>query len=93
MCDSWSHCVQVYLRRSRGTAGHGGTTATAGTASHQPSRCSAEAEPSGTEGTAPGQGSEGPKESMGPAGAIGGQQVELQCFKQQTPELTFSESL
>lgn len=93
MCDSWSLCVQVYLRCSRGTAGHGGTTATAGTASRRPSRCNAEAVPSGTEGTAPGLGSGGPKGSMGPAGAIGGQQVELQCLKQQTPELTFSESL
>lgn len=93
MYDSWTQCIQVYLRCSRGTAGHGGTTATAGTASRRPSHCSGEAEPSGTEDTAPGLGSGGPKGSMGPAEAIGGQQVELQCFKQQTPELTFSELL
>lgn len=56
----------TYLRRIRGTAGRGGTRARAGTASLQPSRCSAGAAPSCTEGTAPGQGPGGPEGSTGP---------------------------
>lgn len=60
----------TYLRRIRGTAGRGGTRATAGTTSLQPSRCSTWAAPSCTEGTAPGQGSGGPEGSMGPEGEV-----------------------
>lgn len=72
----------MYLRYSRGTAGRGGTTATAGTASLRPSRYSAAAELCGTEGTAPGLGSEDPKGSTGPEGGRGGGRGELQGFKQ-----------
>lgn len=59
----------MYLQCSRATAGHGGTTVTAGTASLRLSHCSGVAGLSGTGGTAPGQGPGDLKGSTGPEGS------------------------
>ena len=59
----------AYLRCSRATVAHGGTTALAGKASRRPSRCSTAAARSGTEGTAPGPAPAGPEGSRGPEAA------------------------
>lgn len=88
----------VYLQCSRATAGHGGTTVTAGTASLRLSRCSVAAGLSGTEGTAPGQGPEGPEGSTEPEGSqeewvsVLNRAESTESYTQ-TPERTFSEPL
>lgn len=56
----------THLRCIPGSAGRGGTRATAGTASLRPSRCSAQAAPSCTEGTLSSQGPGGPEGSTAP---------------------------
>jgi len=66
-CDAFRG---VYLQCNHATAGHGGTTVRAGTASLQPSRCSAAAEPPYTVDTAPSPGPEGPEGSKGPDGGM-----------------------
>ncbi len=70
----------LYLRCNRVTAGRGGTTATAGTASLRPSHCSGAAELSGTVGAGPGLGPGDPEGSTGPEGGDGGNHFELQCL-------------
>lgn len=100
-CYRWSKEPKLYLRCSRVTAGRGGTTATADTASLRLSRCSGAAALSGTVGAGPGLGPGDPEGSTGPECGEGG--VSLNCsvlnraesaeIHRLTPERTFSESL